>query len=71
MKVNATENCVKQVAERQTTRLGDLVAAVFDEASRLTSDPSRSAQLAAAALGRILATLGDRRIVRLLSAAER
>jgi len=51
-----------------TTQLGDLIAFVFDEASRLTSDPTRAAALAAAAIRRILLLNGEQRLVQLLSA---
>jgi hypothetical protein len=51
----------------ETTQLGDLVASVFEEACRLTSDPSRAAALAAAALRRILLSNGEARLVRLLA----
>jgi hypothetical protein len=39
-------------------RLGDLVAAAFDEAARLTSDPRRAAELAAEAVSQMLAQAG-------------
>jgi hypothetical protein len=52
----------------QTTQLGDLVAFVFEEAYRLTSDPTRAAALAAAAVRRILVVNGEHRLVQLLDA---
>jgi hypothetical protein len=50
-----------------TTDLGDLIAFVFEEAMRLTSDPARAATLAAAAIRRILLLNGEQRLVRLLA----
>jgi hypothetical protein len=54
---------------RETTQLGDLIAFVFEEAYRLTSDPARAAALAAAAVRRILVSNGEHRLVRLLGAS--
>jgi hypothetical protein len=54
---------------KETTQLGDLVASVFEEAFRITSDPTRAARLAAAALRRILVSNGEHRLVRLLEAS--
>jgi hypothetical protein len=53
----------------ETTQLGDLIASVFEEAYRLTSDPTRAATLAAAAVRRILLSNGEHRLVRLLAAS--
>jgi hypothetical protein len=53
----------------ESTQLGDLVAFVFEEAYRLTADPTRAATLAAAAVRRILVTNGEHRLVRLLAAS--
>jgi hypothetical protein len=54
--------------KKVTTQLGDLVAFAFEEAMRLTSDPTRAATLAAAAVRRILLLNGEVRLVRLLDA---
>jgi hypothetical protein len=54
---------------RVSTQLGDLIAFVFEEASRLTADPTHAATLAAAVLRRILVTNGEHRLVRLLAAS--
>jgi hypothetical protein len=53
--------------DHQTTQLGDLIASVFEEAHRLTTDPTRAAALAAAAVRRILLVNGEDRLVRLLA----
>jgi hypothetical protein len=52
----------------KTAQLGDLVAAAFEEAQRLTTDPRRAAALAAAAVRRILLVRGDAHLMRLLAA---
>jgi hypothetical protein len=54
---------------RVSTQLGDLIAFVFQEASRLTADPKHAAILAAAVLRRILVVNGQHRLVRLLAAS--
>jgi hypothetical protein len=51
-----------------TTQLGDLIALAFEEALRLTSDPTRAATLATAAVRRILLVNGEVRLVRMLAA---
>jgi hypothetical protein len=48
-------------------QLGDLVALAFEEAQRLTSDPTRAAALAADAVRRVLLLRGDARLVRMLA----
>ena len=53
----------------ETTQLGDLIASAFEEAYRFTSDPTRAATLAAAAVRRILVSNGEHRLVRLLAAS--
>ena len=53
---------------KPSTDLGDLIAFVFEEALRLTSDPTRAATLAAAAVRRILLLNGELRLVQLLAA---
>lgn len=53
--------------KEKTAPLGDVVAAVFEEALRITKDPTRAATLAAAALRRLLLDVGDVRAMRLLS----
>ena len=55
--------------KKATTQLGDLIAFAFEEAMRLTSDPTRAAGLAAAAVRRILLVNGEMRLVRLLAAS--
>ena len=53
-------------ASTPTARLGDIVVALFDEASRLTTDPRRATRLATSALARILAAAQAQRAARLL-----
>jgi hypothetical protein len=53
--------------KKASTQLGDLIAFAFEEAMRLTSDPTRAATLAAAAVRRILLINGEVRLVRLLA----
>jgi hypothetical protein len=50
-------------------QLGDLVAAAFEEALRITKDPTRAATLAAAAVRKILVASGEIRLMRLLETA--
>jgi hypothetical protein len=53
--------------EKKTAALGDLIAVAFDEALRLTRDPTRAATLAAVAVRRILMESGDLRTMRMLA----
>src|SRR4051812_4205185 len=48
-------------------QFGDVVAAAFEEALRITKDPTRAATLAAAAVRRILVASGETRLMRLLA----
>ena len=55
--------------KKEKPQLGDLVALAFEEAQRLTSDPTRAAKIAADAVRRILLMNGDVRLVRKLATA--
>jgi hypothetical protein len=55
--------------KKEKPQLGDLVALAFEEAQRLTSDPTRAAKLAADAVRRILLLNGDTRLMKLLAAS--
>jgi hypothetical protein len=57
----------RPTGNESTAQLGDLIASVFEEAQRLTTDPKRAAALAAAAVRRILLLNGDARLVRMLA----
>jgi hypothetical protein len=50
-----------------SARLGDVIVALFDEATRLTTDPRRATRLATSALARILAAGRAQRAARLLT----
>jgi hypothetical protein len=54
-------------ASTPTARLGDVIVALFDEASRLTTDPRRATRLASSALARILASARAQRAAQLLT----
>jgi hypothetical protein len=54
-------------ASTPSARLGDIIVALFDEATHLTTDPRRATRLAASALARILAANPDPRAARLLT----
>lgn len=60
---------MRPTPDKPSAELGELVAAVFEEAQRLTADPRRAASLAAAALRRILLSRGELRLARLLASA--
>ena len=49
-------------------QLGELIAIAVEEAQRLTKDPRRAAELAAAAVRRVLLIRGDVHLMRLLAA---
>jgi hypothetical protein len=57
----------KQKTRHEPLRLGDLVATAFEEAMRITTDPTRAATLAAAAVKRILVARGELHLVRELT----
>jgi hypothetical protein len=50
----------------KATRLGDIVAAAFDNAALVTANPGQQAHLAADHLGRLLARSHEPRLMRLL-----
>jgi hypothetical protein len=56
-----------QPSKKEQPQLGELVALAFEEAQRLTPDPTRAAKLAADAVRRILLLGGDVRLMRLLA----
>jgi len=55
---------------KEKPQLGDLVALAFEEAQRLTSDPTRAAKIAADAVRRVLLLGGDIQLMRKLAAAS-
>jgi hypothetical protein len=63
----STTNGLERMASTSTARLGDIIVALFDEASRLTTDPRRATRLATSALTRILAAARAQRAARLLT----
>jgi hypothetical protein len=66
--MKSTENgSTQRRASTPTARLGDIVVALFDEASRLTTDPRRATHLATSALEKILAAAHAQRAARLLT----
>jgi hypothetical protein len=68
-KSKITSNGLARVASTSTStaRLGDIIVALFDEASRLTTDSKRATRLATSALARILATARAQRAAQLLT----
>lgn len=58
-------------AEAHTTRLGDLVAAAFDRASRLSGNPAIVAALATRRIEALLAAAGRPQVARALASTAR
>jgi hypothetical protein len=55
---------------RSPLQLGDLVAAAYDRAARITSDPDRASRLAALAVVRLLVRTGNVRAARRLRVVD-
>jgi hypothetical protein len=47
--------------KNRTSTLGDVIAAAFDSASRVTSDPARATLIAALRVNRLLRRMNDHR----------
>jgi hypothetical protein len=55
---------------RKTAQLGELVAALYDRAARMTGDPERASRLAARAVTRLLVRTGNLRTARRLALVD-
>jgi hypothetical protein len=52
---------LKSARKNRTSTLGDLVAAAFDDAARVTADPGRATLIAALRVNRLLRQAHDRK----------